>query len=66
MLALGPVGAVSPGNPARKWVGIDMAGNQLPSVQYIVQLMLENRSFDHMLGLLYFGEWQCLARGSVL
>ena len=30
-----------------------MAGNQLPSVQYIVQLMLENRSFDHMLGFLY-------------
>ena len=32
-----------------------MAGNQLPSVQYIVQLMLENRSFDHMLGFLYSG-----------
>jgi phospholipase C len=30
-----------------------MAGNQLPSVNYIVQLMLENRSFDHMLGFLY-------------
>ena len=30
-----------------------MADNQLPSVQYIVQLMLENRSFDHMLGFLY-------------
>jgi phospholipase C len=30
-----------------------MAGNQLPSVQHIVQLMLENRSFDHMLGFLY-------------
>jgi phospholipase C len=30
-----------------------MAGNQLSSVQYIVQLMLENRSFDHMLGFLY-------------
>ena len=27
--------------------------NQLPSVQHIVQLMLENRSFDHMLGFLY-------------
>jgi phospholipase C len=36
-------------------VGIDTAGNQLPSVQYIVQLMLENRSFDHMLGFLYSG-----------
>ena len=32
-----------------------MAGNQLPSVQHIVQLMLENRSFDHMLGFLYSG-----------
>jgi len=32
-----------------------MAGNQLPSVRYIVQLMLENRSFDHMLGFLYPG-----------
>ena len=30
-----------------------MAGNQLPSINYIVQLMLENRSFDHMLGFLY-------------
>jgi phospholipase C len=30
-----------------------MAGNQLPSVNHIVQLMLENRSFDHMLGFLY-------------
>jgi phospholipase C len=27
--------------------------NQLSSVQHIVQLMLENRSFDHMLGFLY-------------
>ena len=32
-----------------------MAGNQLPSINYIVQLMLENRSFDHMLGFLYSG-----------
>jgi phospholipase C len=31
------------------------AGNQLSSVQHIVQLMLENRSFDHMLGFLYAG-----------
>jgi phospholipase C len=30
-----------------------MAGNQLPSINHIVQLMLENRSFDHMLGFLY-------------
>src|SRR5580658_6140082 len=27
--------------------------NQLSSVQHIVHLMLENRSFDHMLGFLY-------------
>src|SRR5579863_3865879 len=30
-----------------------MAGNQLPTIQHVVQLMLENRSFDHMLGFLY-------------
>ena len=29
------------------------ADNGLPSVQHIVVLMLENRSFDHMLGFLY-------------
>jgi phospholipase C len=38
-------------------VGDDTAmstpGQQLSSVQHIVQLMLENRSFDHMLGFLY-------------
>ena len=27
--------------------------NQLPAVKHIVQLMLENRSFDQMLGFLY-------------
>ncbi len=30
-----------------------MANNQLSSINHIVVLMLENRSFDHMLGLLY-------------
>lgn len=30
-----------------------MANNQLASINHIVVLMLENRSFDHMLGLLY-------------
>lgn len=30
-----------------------MPTNQLSSINYIVVLMLENRSFDHMLGLLY-------------
>ena len=38
--------------------------DQLSAINHIVVLMLENRSFDHMLGLLYFGERQCLARGS--
>jgi phospholipase C len=30
--------------------------DQLPQIQHIVQLMLENRSFDHMLGFLYPGK----------
>jgi phospholipase C len=30
-----------------------MPGNQLSAVQHVVHLMLENRSFDHMLGFLY-------------
>ncbi|MDT4898957.1 MAG: phospholipase [Acidobacteriota bacterium] len=29
------------------------SGNQLSSIQHIVVLMLENRSFDHLLGFLY-------------
>src|SRR5215469_4005062 len=33
-----------------------MPSNQLSSVQHIVHLMLENRSFDHMLGFLYPGK----------
>jgi phospholipase C len=32
------------------------SGNQLSSIQHIVCLMLENRSFDHMLGFLYADE----------
>jgi len=32
-----------------------MPNNQLSSINHIVVLMLENRSFDHMLGLLYSG-----------
>jgi phospholipase C len=32
-----------------------MAGKILPSVNHIVVVMLENRSFDHMLGFLYAG-----------
>jgi len=27
--------------------------NSLPAIQHVVVLMLENRSFDHMLGYLY-------------
>jgi len=30
--------------------------NQLPQIEHIVQVMLENRSFDHMLGFLYPGK----------
>ncbi len=30
-------------------------GTNLSSIQYVVVLMLENRSFDHMLGFLYSG-----------
>jgi phospholipase C len=30
-----------------------MSSNQLPAVQHVVHLMLENRSFDNMLGFLY-------------
>jgi phospholipase C len=30
-----------------------MPANQLGAIQHIVHLMLENRSFDHMLGFLY-------------
>ena len=33
-----------------------MAGNQLGAIEHIVVLMLENRSFDHMLGVLYADE----------
>jgi phospholipase C len=32
-----------------------MPSNQLGSIQHIVHVMLENRSFDHMLGFLYAG-----------
>ena len=32
-------------------LGVQMAG--LDSVDYVVLVMLENRSFDHMLGFLY-------------
>jgi phospholipase C len=39
-----------PGQPAQTPPAGPLAG-----VQHIVQLMLENRSFDHMLGLLYAG-----------
>src|ERR1700685_4770936 len=31
-------------------------GNQLAAIDHIVVLMLENRSFDHMLGFLYAAE----------
>ncbi len=39
----------------RRWAakGGFMAGKQLAAIEHIVVLMLENRSFDHMLGFLY-------------
>ncbi len=37
--------------------------NQLPSINHIVVLMLENRSFDHMLGLLYSASGNVSPRG---
>jgi phospholipase C len=40
--------STQPGEPAQN--------ASLTSVQHIVQLMLENRSFDHMLGFLYSGK----------
>jgi phospholipase C len=42
-----PPGQSQPGQPGT---------NQLPQIQHIVQVMLENRSFDHMLGFLYPGK----------
>jgi phospholipase C len=35
---------------------VKMATNLLSSINHIVVLMLENRSFDHMLGMLYQGQ----------
>jgi phospholipase C len=40
-----------------------MPGNQLSSISNIVVLMLENRSFDHMLGLLYSANGNVSATG---
>jgi phospholipase C len=37
--------------------------NQLPAIKHIVQLMLENRSFDQMLGFLYQGSGNKSATG---
>jgi phospholipase C len=36
-----------------------VAENGLSSVEHIVVLMLENRSFDHMLGFLYSDQAMC-------
>jgi phospholipase C len=40
--------------PARKGEGA-VPGNGLATIEHVVVLMLENRSFDHMLGYLYAG-----------
>src|SRR6202046_2402785 len=66
--AAGPAGPVPPWGPAaarrhrrlspRLPVLTETAmpgSNSLSSIQHIVVLMLENRSFDHMLGFLYTG-----------
>jgi phospholipase C len=41
-----------------------MPENQLPAIQHIVHLMLENRSFDHMLGFLYADSGNAAPNGS--
>ena len=41
-------------------------GGGLASVNNIVVLMLENRSFDHMLGFLYSGPGEYLAGRAAL
>ena len=47
---------VSPCRPAGSGIlGAMPGGNGLSSVEHVVLLMLENRSFDHMLGWLYTG-----------
>jgi phospholipase C len=38
--------------------------SSLSSIQHIVVLMLENRSFDHMLGFLYTGSGNVSPAGS--
>ncbi len=42
-----------------------MPGNQLSAVQHIVHLMLENRSFDHLLGFLYADSGNVSPTGAV-
>ncbi len=50
--ANGPGGTGASGTGAS---GTGASGTGLPSVEHVVVLMLENRSFDHMLGYLYSG-----------
>ena len=40
--------------------------NQLTSIKHVVQLMLENRSFDQMLGFLYAGNGNMSPTGNHL
>ena len=48
-----PTQPTQPGQPTQSNHPQPSLPSQLPAVQHIVQLMLENRSFDHMLGFLY-------------
>jgi phospholipase C len=48
-----PVPPVDPAPPAPAPAAAATPSPQLASIQHIVQIMLENRSFDHMLGFLY-------------
>src|SRR5215813_2455570 len=45
--------ARSPSSHGSLAPGYDPMANQLSAIKHIVQLMLENRSFDQMLGFLY-------------
>jgi phospholipase C len=42
-----------------------MTGSAMDGIEHIVVLMLENRSLDHMLGYLYYGQGNVSPRGDV-
>ena len=47
------MGAASAGKSARIEVAVDEHVKALDRIEHIVVLMMENRSFDHMLGYLH-------------